>query len=113
MSVCGLTSHQSEFSIGELLRSNHILNPEKGIIVFGEANTIRLQLPRQPFVAVQIDLDGHGKPGLNTYMDQAEVTIHEVEVQVQTLPPCGFNERTLIRAFFLEQERKVRHGSRI
>src|SRR5437867_8758082 len=43
-------------------------------------------------------------------MDQAEVTIHEVEVQVQTLPPCGFNERTLIRAFFLEQERKGAAG---
>ena len=44
-------------------------------------------------MAVQIDLDGHGTPGLNTYMDQAEVPVHEVEVQVQTLPPRGFNRR--------------------
>jgi len=39
-------------SIGELLRSNHILNPEEGIIVFGKANAIRLQLPGEPFMAV-------------------------------------------------------------
>src|SRR5436853_29547 len=65
--------------------------------VFAKANTIRLQLPRQPFMAVHIDLDRHGKPGLNTDMDQTEVTIHEVEVQVQTLPPCCVDEGTLTR----------------
>ena len=53
-------------------------------------------------MAVHIDLDRHGKPGLNPHMDQAEVSIHEVEVQVQTLPPGGFNERTMIRKRLLK-----------
>src|SRR5437867_6274007 len=43
-------------------------------------------------------------------MDQAEVSIHKVEVQVQTLPPCGFDKRTLIRKWLLEQKRERAAG---
>ncbi len=47
------------------------------------------------------------KPGLNTDMNQAEVTVHEIEVQMQTLPPGRFDKRTLIGKRFLKQKRKA------
>ena len=37
-------------AIGELLRSAHILDPQKRVLVFGVANAIGLQLAREPFV---------------------------------------------------------------
>ena len=38
------------------------------------------------------------------------MAIHEVEVQVQTLSPCGFNEGSLIRKWFLEEKRERATG---
>ena len=61
-------------------------------------------------MSIHIDLDRHRKPGLNTHMDQAEVSIHKVEVQVQTLPSCGFDKRALIRKWLLEQKRERAAG---
>ena len=43
---------------------------------------------------IKIDLDLHGKPSLNTHMEETEVSIHEVEIEVQTLAPDGPNEGT-------------------
>jgi hypothetical protein len=43
-------------------------------------------------------------------MDQAEVSIHKVEVQVQTLPSCGFDKRALIRKWLLEEKRERATG---
>src|SRR6059036_325048 len=43
-------------------------------------------------------------------MDQAEVSIHKVEVQMQTLPSCGFDKRALIRKWLLEEKRERATG---
>ena len=39
-------------------------------------------------------------------MNQAEVTIHEIEVQMKTLPPRGFDEGTLIGKRLLKLKRE-------
>src|SRR5436309_13896360 len=58
-------------SIREALRPSHVLNPKQCIVEFGIANAVGLQLPCEPFVPVQIDLDRHRKPGLNTRISKS------------------------------------------
>jgi len=84
---------QARKAIGEGLRFGHVLDPEKDVVVLGIADVISRQLPSEPLVSIEIDLDLHGKPGLNTHMDETAVAIHEVEVQVQTLAPGGLHEK--------------------
>ena len=96
--------------VGEFLRSGHIFDPGERIIELGVTDAIGLQFPGQPFMAVHINLDWHGKPGLNPHMDEPQMTVHKIEVQVQTLPPCGFNERALIRTRLGESKPEAAAG---
>jgi hypothetical protein len=81
-------------AIGEPLRFGHVLDPEKDIVVLGIAEVIGREFPCEPLVPVEIDLDLHGKPSLNTHMDETEVAVHEVEIEVQALAPSGPDEGT-------------------
>lgn len=42
---------------------------QKNVVESGEAHLIGHKLPRQPLVAIDINLDLHGKPTLNPHVD--------------------------------------------
>src|SRR5262245_43447339 len=79
-------------AISEALRSGHILDPQKDVIVLGVADLMGRELASEPLVPIEIDLNLQGNPGLNSHMDQAKVAIHEIEVQVQAFAPGRLNE---------------------
>jgi hypothetical protein len=57
------------------------------------------ELPGQPLVPVHVDLELEGKPRLQLDMDQAEIAVHEVVVEEETLAFGGLNEgRALLPA---------------
>jgi hypothetical protein len=59
-----------------------------------DEEVIGREFPCEPLVPIEIDLDLHGKPSLNTHMDETEVAVHKVEIEMQTLAPSGLDEGT-------------------
>ena len=51
-------------AVGQALGHDGIVEFGEGIVVLDEAELLVQHLPGQPFVAVDVDLDGEGKPGL-------------------------------------------------
>src|SRR6266436_194676 len=52
----------------------------EGVVLLDEAEPTLSHLAAQPFVTVDVGLDGKGEPRLQTYIDQAELGIEEVIV---------------------------------
>jgi hypothetical protein len=48
-----------------------------------------IELAGQPLVAVEADLDGEGKPGLQPHVQQAQLAVEKVEVQGQAFASRG------------------------
>ena len=76
-------------AIGETLRAGDVFDPDKDVVVLGVADLMGREFACKPLVSIQIDLDLQRKPGLNTYMDQTKVAIHEVEVPPTSETSCG------------------------
>jgi hypothetical protein len=53
----------------------------EGVVLLHKAQTSADHLPGQPFVAVDIDLDGKREPGLNSHVQASEFRIEKVVVQ--------------------------------
>ena len=88
--------------IRKLLRALPIINPQENIVVLDEGYPVGRKLSLQPIMPVHINLNLHGKPGLQLYMDQTEFLIHEIEVNKQAFPSGGLYERSP----FYKPERK-------
>jgi len=79
-------------AIGECLGSCQVLDPEENVTESGEADVIGRKFPSEPLMSIEIDLDLHGEPALNPYVNQAEVAIHGVVVKMQALAAGRLNE---------------------
>ena len=56
------------------------------VVLLHEAQLLLHHLLGQPFVAIDVDLDGEREPGLQADVDQAELGIEEVVVEDPLLP---------------------------
>jgi hypothetical protein len=70
-------------AVGEPLSPFKIVDLAKGVIGFNERKPVFTHLFGQPLVAVDIDLDLKGKPGLEADMDPPELPVEKIEVVEQ------------------------------
>jgi len=68
-------------AIGQALSGDGIVELGEGVVLLDEAELGLEHLLGQPVVAVDVDLDGEGKPSLETDVDQAKFGVEEIEVQ--------------------------------
>lgn len=78
-------------AIGEALGGGGIVELGEGVVALNEAELAAVHLPGEPVVAVDVDLDGEGKPGLDADVHQSELGIEEVVVE-DALRPRGEGE---------------------
>jgi hypothetical protein len=71
-------------SIGERLSPIDVVDVGEDVVDPAVADVVGVELASEPLVAVDIDLDDHGKPGLDFDMDQTESLVQEVVVEDQT-----------------------------
>ena len=76
-------------TVCESLCPRYILNLDEGVLDPHIVYAMLVQFPGQPFVAVDVDLDDKGEPGLNTHVHESELTVYEVEVKAQTAGIIG------------------------
>lgn len=81
--------------VGETLGFDWIGYGCEGIVDLGIGDLMAVQLAREPFVTVDIDLDGKRKPGLNADMDQSEFAVHEVKAEEVAFAPSMGETRAL------------------
>jgi len=84
--------------VGEFLSPRAIGNGDEGVIGHPEGDICRHQLPGQPGVAVEIDLQAERCPGWDPHIAQAEGLIDNIEVVVQAFAG-GELERGMVGAF--------------
>jgi len=75
--------------VGNGLRPLAILNADKGVFHFLILHPSAVELAREPFVPVEVDLDGKRHPGRDANMHEAQRRVHEIEVQSQTPGSTG------------------------
>jgi len=78
-------------AVGQGLGLERVVELGEGIVVLHEAAARVVELPREPVMAVDIDLRGEGEPGLDADVAEAELGIEEVEVE-NTLRAAGEDE---------------------
>ena len=72
-------------AVGKTLGLGGIGDAQEGVVGGLEADAGLRQLPRQPAVAVEVDLQAKRRPGRHPHVAQAELRVDEVEVVVQAL----------------------------
>jgi len=72
-------------AIGQFLGSHPVVDPCEGVVGHGVADALGGQAPRQPTVAVAVELQTERRPGRDPQVDQPEPGIYEVEIIVQAL----------------------------
>ncbi len=72
-------------AVGKALGFKGIGERQEGVVGGVKADASLHQLPRQPAVAVEVDLQAKRRPGRHPHVAQAELLVDEVEVVVQTL----------------------------
>ena len=73
-----------------------LFEPKEGVIQAFVSKAMFVHFLRQPLVAVNVDLDGHGKPSLDTDVYETKLSVNEVVVDMKTLPLTGFHGRSLL-----------------
>jgi hypothetical protein len=68
-------------AVGEALCRIGIVEVGEGVVSLDEAELSVSHLPGQPIVAVDVNLDGEGEPGLDADVHQAEFGIEVVVVE--------------------------------
>jgi hypothetical protein len=69
------------------LRPLGVFQPGEAVVALQVAKADRVHLPRQPRPAVQADLDGERKPGLNAGTHEPELPVDAVVIEMQALAP--------------------------
>ena len=72
--------------IGQLLCPNGIIDGDKGIVEHLKGNVGLEQLPCQPEMPVEVDLQPERRPSRYTHVAQTELLVDEVEIVVQAFP---------------------------
>ena len=80
-------------AVRELLGCGKILDPEKCVVAFRKADIVLLQFTGESFMSVDVDLDLEREPRLQFDVDQAGITINEIEVQEKALPARRSDKR--------------------
>ena len=70
-------------SIGQFLGTRPVVDAHEGVIRHGEVDTAPRQPPRQPVVAIAVELKAKRALSGHPEIDQSERGIHEVEIIVQ------------------------------
>jgi len=70
-------------AVSQTLDARGILQSHEGVLDHLVVDVTAVQFPGKPFVAVDVDLDREGKPRLDSYVHESEVTVDEVEVQAE------------------------------
>ena len=76
------------------LRHSEVIDAQERVFVAEVADAPLVELPRQPFPPVQIDLNLEGKPALEPYVHEPELGVDQVEVEVEA-PPLAGNDPSL------------------
>ncbi|WP_197231734.1 hypothetical protein [Novipirellula artificiosorum] len=78
--------------VNHLLRLGEVINMGKAIALFVVTDASLIQSTRKVFTPIQTNLDGHGKPSLQSDVHQAKVPIDKVEIEEQAFPSgiCQF-----------------------
>ena len=71
--------------VNHLLRLGEVINMGKAIALFVVTDAGLIQATRKVFTPVQTNLDGHGKPSLQSDLHQAKFPIDKVEIEEQAL----------------------------
>jgi len=72
-------------AVGETLRLGRVSKIQKGVVGGLEGDPGLRQLPCQPAMAVEVDLQAKRRPGRHPQVAQPELRVDEVEVVVQAL----------------------------
>src|SRR5512135_203610 len=73
-------------AVGQALGLGGVVELCERVVLLHEAEFLLHHLMGQPFVAVDVDLDGERQPGLQADVDQAELGIEEVVIEHSLLP---------------------------
>jgi hypothetical protein len=94
-------------TVGQLLRPLDVAQPHERIVELHVLDVVTIELPSQPLVAVDVDLDLKREPTLELDVDEPQVSVQEVVVEVETLRlvDCTYGERPF------QTSENVRHGS--
>jgi hypothetical protein len=84
-------------AVGETLGLSRIGDVQKGVVGALEGDAGPRQLPRQPAMAIEIDLQAKRRPGRDPHVAQAELLVDEVEVVVQALARDRLEQRLAAR----------------
>ncbi len=84
--------------IGERLGARPVIDFGECIVGHREADTGRSQSPRQPVMAIAVELQPERTPSRHPQIDQSQLGVHKVEVIVQTLATVRAKE-SLMRPF--------------
>jgi hypothetical protein len=88
---------QPRLTFESALSRMRIIHPQENVVVFGEGNPIGREFTFQPIMPIHVNLDLHGKPGLQFHVDQTKFPVHEVEVNKKAFPAGRPDQRA---AFF-------------
>ena len=73
-------------AVGDALCLVGVVELSERVVLLHEAQLLLHHLLGQPFVAIDVDLDGERQPGLQADVDQAELGIEEVVIEDPLLP---------------------------
>ena len=98
-------------AVGEALGLDGVVELGERVVLLHEAQLLLHHLLGQPFVAVDVDLDGERQPGLQADVDQTELGIEEIVVEdallslpTDELGPLGSGDEREGRAGFQSAE---------
>src|SRR6185503_3135796 len=74
--------------VHQALCSFEMTDPREAILFFGVIHMVAIQLPAQPFTAVNADLNQEGKPALEPYVHEAKLRMQVVEIEMLAHTAC-------------------------
>ena len=80
-------------TVGQFLRSLDVAQPQERIVELRVLDVVTIELPSQPLVAVDVDLNLAREPALELDVNESKIRVLEVVVEVETLAPRRLNVR--------------------
>ena len=76
-------------AVHQPLGLGNVVDVDEAIVALLIFDTLAIKASAQPLPPINADLNGKGKPGLQSHMHQAKFPVNKIEVQVKTLPDGG------------------------
>src|SRR5512143_674249 len=74
-----------QLGMGHLLSTGKVFNPGKAVVALDISDASLIELAGQPEPTVQTKVNGKGKPGLQTQVQQTQLFVQKIEVKMQAL----------------------------